>query len=46
MYPQNWLEILLYGIIRINPTGEDTYETVLEIDKDMMIMMLKSARRT
>ena len=32
--------------VRINPTGEDTYETVLEIDKDMMIMMLKSARRT
>ena len=32
--------------VRINPTGEDTYETVLEIDKDMMLMMLKSARRT
>ena len=32
--------------VRINPTGVDTYETVLEIDKDMMIMMLKSARRT
>ena len=32
--------------VRINPTGNDTYETVLEIDKDMMIMMLKSARRT
>ena len=32
--------------VRINPTGEDTYETVLEIDKDMMIMILKSARRT
>ena len=32
--------------VRINPTGEDTYETVLEIDRDMMLMMLKSARRT
>ena len=32
--------------VRINPTGDDTYETVLEIDKDMMLMMLKSARRT
>ena len=32
--------------VRINPTGVDTYETVLEIDKDMMLMMLKSAKRT
>ena len=32
--------------VRINPTGEDTYETVLEIDKDMMLMMLRNARRT
>ena len=32
--------------VRINPTGVDTYETVLEIDKDMMLMMLKSARKT
>ena len=32
--------------VRIDPTGVDTYETVLEIDKDMMLMMLKSARRT
>ena len=32
--------------VRINPTGVDTYETVLEIDKDMMLMMLKNARRT
>ena len=31
--------------VRINPTGVDTYETVLEIDKDMMLMMLKNARR-
>ncbi len=32
--------------VRINPTGNDTYETVLEIDRDMMIMMLRNARRT
>lgn len=32
--------------VRINPTGEDTYETVLEIDRDMMVMMLRNARRT
>jgi hypothetical protein len=32
--------------VRINPTGADTYETVLEIDRDMMIMMLSNARRT
>ena len=32
--------------VRINPTGVDTYETVLEIDKDMMLMMLRNARRT
>ena len=32
--------------VRINPTGVDTYETVLEIDKDMMLMMLQNARRT
>ena len=32
--------------VRINPTGVDTYETVLEIDKDMMLLMLKSARKT
>ena len=31
--------------VRINPTGQDTYETVLEIDRDMMIALLKSARR-
>ena len=30
--------------VRINPTGKDTYETVLEIDRDMMIALLKSAR--
>ena len=29
--------------VRINPTGDDTYETVLEIDKDMMSMMLRQA---
>ena len=32
--------------VRINPTGVDTYETVLEIDKDMMLMKLRNARRT
>ena len=32
--------------VRINPTGDDTYETVLEIDKDMMLLMLRNARRT
>ena len=32
--------------VRINPTGVDAYETVLEIDKDMMLLMLRSARRT
>ena len=32
--------------VRINPTGKDTYETVLEIDRDMMIMMLRNAKRT
>ena len=32
--------------VRINPTGDDTYETVLGIDKDMMLMMLRNARRT
>ena len=31
--------------VRINPTGDDTYETVLEIDEDMMRMMLKFAKR-
>jgi hypothetical protein len=32
--------------VRINPTGVDTYETVLEIDRDMMVMMLRNAKRT
>ena len=32
--------------VRINPTGQDTYETVLEIDRDMMMALLRSARRT
>ncbi len=31
--------------VRINPTGKDTYETVLEIDRDMMVALLRSARR-
>ena len=32
--------------VRINPTGKDTYETVLEIDRDMMVALLKSARNS
>ena len=32
--------------VRINPTGNDTYETVLEIDRDMMMALLRNARRT
>ena len=32
--------------VRINPTGDDTYETVLEIDRDMMMALLRNARRT
>ena len=26
--------------VRINPTGNDTYETVLEIDREMMMALL------
>ena len=32
--------------VRINPAGVDAYEAVLEIDKDMILMMLRNARRT
>jgi len=32
--------------VRINPTGNDTYETVLEIDREMMMSLLRNARRT
>ena len=32
--------------VRINPTGNDTYETVLEIDRDMMMALLRNARRS
>ncbi len=32
--------------VRINPTGSDTYETVLEIDRDMMMALLRNARRS
>lgn len=32
--------------VRINPTGNDTYETVLEIDREMMMALLRNARRT
>ena len=32
--------------VRINPTSNDTYETVLEIDRDMMMALLRNARRS
>ena len=32
--------------VRINPTGNDTYETVLEIDREMMMALLRNARRS
>ena len=32
--------------VRINPTGNDTYETVLEIDSDMIMALLRNARIT
>ena len=32
--------------VRINPTSNDTYETVLEIDREMMMALLRNARRT
>ena len=30
--------------VRINPTGSDTYEIVLEIDRDMIAYLMDSAR--
>jgi hypothetical protein len=30
--------------VRINPTGSDTYETVLEIDQDMVAYLFRSAQ--
>ena len=30
--------------VRINPTGDDTYETVLEIDREVMLLLLREAR--
>ena len=30
--------------VRINPTGEDTYETVLEVDREVMLLLLREAR--
>ena len=30
--------------VRINPTGDDTYETVLEIDRQIMLLLLREAR--
>ena len=32
--------------VRINPTGTDTYEVVLEIDREMIGYLLKVARDT
>ncbi len=31
--------------VRINPTGEDTYEIVLELDKSMIAGLMKSVRK-
>jgi hypothetical protein len=31
--------------VRINPTGADTYEIVLEIDREMMTYLLSVARQ-
>ena len=30
--------------VRINPTGSDTYEIVIEIDQDMVASLISSAR--
>ena len=30
--------------VRINPTGDDTYETVLEVDRNIMLLLLREAR--
>jgi hypothetical protein len=30
--------------VRINPTGSDTYEIVLEIDRDMISYLINTAR--
>jgi hypothetical protein len=30
--------------VRINPTGSDTYEIVLEIDRDMIAHLMGTAR--
>ena len=30
--------------VRINPTGDDTYETVLEIDQDMVAYLFRQAQ--
>ena len=32
-------------LVRINPTGGDTYEIVLEIDREMMTYLLSVARQ-
>ena len=31
--------------VRINPTGTDTYEVVLEIDNEMISSLIKTAQR-
>ena len=30
--------------VRINPAGDDTYETVLEVDREIMLLLLREAR--
>ncbi|MEN8934311.1 MAG: hypothetical protein ABF245_05190, partial [Planktotalea arctica] len=30
--------------VRINPVGKDTYEVVLELDRDMISRIMKAAR--
>ena len=32
--------------VRINPTGEDTYEIVLEIDRSTISQLMQSATRS
>ena len=32
--------------VRINPTGSDTYEVVLEIDREMISYLIETARQT
>ena len=32
--------------VRINPTGDDTYETVLEVDREIMLLLLREAKKS